>query len=73
MWLAGRLRLPIYRLSLSSGSLTDARLAQLLSQSSMLREMVVVQVDEFQQVMRRWDEDDSSFNVTPGGVNEILQ
>ena len=73
VWLAGRLRLPIYRLSLTSGSLTDARLAQLLSQSSMLHEMVVVQVDEFQQVMRRWDDPDSSFNVTPGGLNEVLQ
>ena len=73
VWLAGVLRFPIYRLNLTMGSLTDARLAQLLSQSSVRHETVVVQIDEFQEVLRRWDTNDRSISVTPGGFNEVLQ
>ena len=76
VWLAGSLRLPIYRLSLTMDSLTDARLAQMLSQTMMKHEAVVVQIDEFQEVLRRWDTiapSGQGISVTPGGFNEILQ
>ena len=54
IWLASQLALPIYRLCLSSHNLTDDRLAQLLSQSSIHDNAVVVQVDEFQETLQRW-------------------
>ena len=57
-------------------SLTDARLAQMLSQNMMKHEAVVVQIDEFQEVLSRWDTNALSgqgISVTPGGFNEILQ
>ena len=75
VWLAGSLRLPIYRLSLTMDSLTDARLAQMLSQNMMKHEAVVVQIDEFQEVLSRWKPNSSGqgIAVTPGGFNEILQ
>ena len=73
VWLAGTLRMPIYRLSLTMGSLTDARLAQLLSQNMMKHEAVVVQIDEFQEVLSRWDREGPGIAVTPGGFNEVLQ
>ena len=76
VWLAGVMRLPIYRLSLTMGSLTDARLAQLLSQNMMRHEAAVVQIDEFQEVLLRWDTNVRSgqgIAVTPGGFNEVLQ
>ena len=73
VWLAGILRMPIYRLSLTMGSLTDARLAQLLSQNMMKHEAVVVQIDEFQEVLSRWEKACTKISVTPGGFNEVLQ
>ena len=75
VWLAGSLRLPIYRLSLTMDSLTDARLAQMLSQNMMKHEAVVVQIDEIQEVLSRWDANSSGqgIAVTPGGFNAILQ
>ena len=73
VWLAGILRMAIYRLSLTMGSLTDARLAQLLSQNMMKHEAVVVQIDEFQEVLSRWEKACTKISVTPGGFNEVLQ
>ena len=49
-----------------------ARLAKMLSQKTMKHEAVVVQIDEFQEVLSRWDAN-SGIAVTPGGFNEILQ
>ena len=73
VWLAGCLRLPIYRLSLTMDSLTDARLAQLLAQNMMKHEIAVLQIDEFQEVLRRWDTNGTGISVTPGGFCEVLQ
>ena len=44
VWLASQLGLPIYRLSLASGSLSDNLWAQLLSQSSILRNFWFVDI-----------------------------
>ena len=73
IWLASQLGLPIYRLSLSSTSLTDALLAQLLSQSSITDNSVLVQVDEFQETLRRWDTGCNDKGVTAGGFSECVQ
>ena len=73
VWLAGYLRVPIYRLSLINPSLTDARLIQLLSPNSMKHETVVVQIDEFHQVLDSWDKKDNRTLVTQGGFNDFLQ
>ena len=73
VWLAGRLGLPIYRLSLTTPRLTDALLAQLLSQNSLKHEQVLLQIDEFQEVLRRWNCESDSIQITPGGLNEVLQ
>ena len=68
----------MYRLCLSSPRLTDDRLAQLLSQSAIGHNSILVQVDEFQETVRRWiravDGDDaSSRGVSAGGFCECLQ
>lgn len=78
IWLAAQLDLPIYRLCLTSPRLTDDRLAQLLSQSAISHNSVLVQVDEFQEAVRHWMEGktssgDASAGVTPGGFCECLQ
>ena len=73
VWLAGQMDLPIYRLSLTTPRLTDARLSQLLSQNSMKHKQVLVQIDEFQEVLRRWQFEPKSIDITPGGFNEVLQ
>ena len=54
IWLAGQMQLPVYRLCLSNPRLTDDRLAQLLSQSAITYNSVLIQVDEFQQTVARW-------------------
>jgi hypothetical protein len=77
IWLAGQLRLPVYRLCLSSPKLNDDRLAQLLSQTSVTHSRVLVQVDEFQGTVKRWMQSSSNSSaiggVTPGGFCECLQ
>ena len=77
IWLAGQLGLPIYRISLSSTSLTDNLLAQLLSQSSISDNSVLVQIDEFQETLKRWISADKTGNrqqgVTAGGFCECIQ
>jgi len=78
IWLAAQLDLPIYRLCLTSPRLTDDRLAQLLSQSAISHNSVLVQVDEFQEAVRHWMQGktstgDASAGVTPGGFCECLQ
>jgi len=78
IWLAAQLDLPIYRLCLTSPRLTDDRLSQLLSQSAISHNSVLVQVDEFQEAVRHWmqgktSSGDVSSGVTPGGFCECLQ
>ncbi len=76
IWLASQLALPIFRLCLASPNLTDDRLAQLLSQSSITHNAVVLQVDEFQETLQRWigsSPDAGSIGVTPAGFCECVQ
>ena len=74
IWLAGQLKVPVYRLCLSSPRLTDDRLAQLLAQSSVSHDFLLVQVDEFQETVQRWlSASGSSSGVSPGGFCECLQ
>ena len=77
IWLAAQLKLPVYRLCLSSPKMTDDRLAQLLSQSAVTHNEVLVQVDEFQETVNRWKQSHESrvesSGVTPGGFCECLQ
>jgi hypothetical protein len=74
IWLAGQLGLPLYRLSLTNRRLTDERLAQLLSPSSITFNSVLVQIDEFQETLDRWlNGADTSVGVSPGGFCEVLQ
>ena len=76
--LAAQLGLPVYRLCLSSPKLSDDRLAQLLSPSATSHNSMLVQVDEFQQVLQSWVQSKNSHGnahagVTPGGFCECLQ
>jgi hypothetical protein len=78
IWLAAQLDMPIYRLCLTSPRLTDDRLAQLLSQSAVKHNSVLVQIDEFQQAMQNWlrgntSTDHESAGITAGGFCECLQ
>ena len=78
IWLAAQFDLPVYRLCLTNPRLTDDRLAQLLSQSAVTHNSMLVQVDEFQEAVRHWMQSktstgDSSAGVTPGGFCEVLQ
>ena len=80
IWLAGQMQLPVYRLCLSNLRLTDDRLAQLLSQSAITYNSVLMQVDEFQETVMRWvraaeSEEGASdtSGVTAGGFCECLQ
>ena len=80
IWLAGQLRLPVYRLCLSNPRLTDDRLTQLLSQTAINHDSVLVQVDEFQGTLRRWRDESNSEGVgrgdggvTAGGFCECVQ
>ena len=78
IWLAGHMQLPVYRLCLSNPRLTDDRLAQLLSQSAITYNSVLIQVDEFQETVRRWvrtaeEGASDTSGVTAGGFCECLQ
>ena len=77
IWLASQLGLSIYRLSLSSRNLSDNLLAQLLSQTSISDDKVLVQVDEFQETLQRWLTGAGGSNehegVTAGGFCECIQ
>ena len=77
VWLASQLGLSVYRVSLSSSSLSDNLFAQLLSQSSITDNAVLVQVDEFQETVKRWlaaaVTGECTGGVTPGGFCETIQ
>ena len=80
IWLAGQMQLPVYRLCLSNPRLTDDRLAQLLSQSAITYNSVLIQVDEFQETVMRWvrsaefeEGTSDTSGVTAGGFCECLQ
>ena len=75
LWLASQLALPVYRLSLSSRSLSDNLLAQLLSQTSIVDSKVLIQVDEVQETLNRWRDVASAGvdGVSAGGFCESIQ
>ena len=78
VWLAGQLRLPLYRLSLYSPKLTDEVLAQVLSHSWLKHDSVLVQLDEFQSVLGRWSahiqkENRNFEGISAAGLCEVLQ
>ena len=75
LWLASQLGLSIYRLSLSSQNLSDNLLAQLLSQTSISDNEILVQVDEVQETLRRWRHatSDKCTGVSAGGFCESIQ
>ena len=73
VWLAGQLRLPIYRVSVNNPQLTDALLAQVFSQNCLMHDSVVVQLDEFQGALKRWEEQPSASGITQQGLCEVLQ
>ena len=80
IWLAGQMRLPVYRHCLSNPRLTDDRLAQWLSQFAITYNSVLIQVDEFEEMVTRWVRSANSeanifetSGVTAGGFCECLQ
>ena len=78
VWLAGKLRLPVYRISLHSPKLTDDMLAQVLSHSWLKHDAAVVQLDEFQGALRRWKADSEDHvrrnqGISAEGLCEVLQ
>ena len=78
VWLAGQLRLPVYRISLHSAKLTDDMLAQVFSHSWLKHDAAVVQLDEFQGALRRWtvgskDHDRRNQGISAEGLCEVLQ
>ena len=78
VWLAGQLRLPLYRLSLHSPKLTDDVLAQVLAHNWLKHDAALVQLDEFQSALARWTACNQNYDVrhegiTAGGLCEVLQ
>ena len=78
VWLAGQLRLPLYRLSLYSPKLTDEVLAQVLSHSWLKHDSAVIQLDEFQSVLTRWGSKQPNNirkveGISAAGLCEVLQ
>ena len=73
IWLAGYLKLPLYRLSLNDSRLTDQLFAQLVSPTGMSHDNVVLQIDEFQETLQRWESGRDSKGVSMGGFCEVLQ
>ena len=73
IWLAGYLKLPLYRLSLNDSRLTDQLFAQLVSPTGMSHDNVVLQIDEFQETLQRWESGRDNKGVSMGGFCEVLQ
>jgi len=73
IWLAGYLKLPLYRLSLNDSRLTDQPFAQLVSPTGMSHDNVVLQIDEFQETLQRWESGREGKGVSMGGFCEVLQ
>ena len=72
IWLAGYLGVPLYRLSLNDGRLSDQTFAQLISPTSLRHDNAVIQIDEFQETLARWKEGQDK-GVSMGGFCEVLQ
>ena len=73
IWLAGYLRVPLYRLSLNDSRLSDQIFAQLVSPKSLQHDNAVIQIDEFQETLARWEKGYTDKGVSMGGFCEVLQ
>jgi len=75
IWLAGHLKVPLYRISLNDPRLTDQLFAQLVSPTSLRHDNALIQIDEFQETLHRWKRADGyqSKGVSVGGFCEVLQ
>ena len=78
IWLAGYLRVPVYRLSLNDPRLSDQVFAQLISPMRLRHDNSVIQIDEFQETLARWEKGDgesrgASRGVSMGCFCEVLQ
>ena len=82
IWLAGYLKVPLYRLSLNDKRLTDQTFAQLVSPTNLKHDNAVIQIDEFQETLTRWrsqhhptraEGDELPGGVSMGGFCEVLQ
>eukprot|EP00929_Paragymnodinium_shiwhaense_P034607 TRINITY_DN18802_c0_g1_i1.p1 TRINITY_DN18802_c0_g1~~TRINITY_DN18802_c0_g1_i1.p1 ORF type:complete len:447 (+),score=82.06 TRINITY_DN18802_c0_g1_i1:486-1826(+) len=73
IWLAGYLRVPLYRLSLNDVRLSDPVFAQLVSPTSLRHDNAVIQIDEFQETLARWQRSPEKGGVSMGGFCEVLQ
>ena len=74
IWLAGHLKVPLYRLSLNDPRLTDQLFAQLVSPTGMQHDNAVLQIDEFQETLQRWlSVPTQKEGISMGGFCEVLQ
>ena len=75
IWLAGFLRVPLFRIALNDSRLTDQLFAQLVSPTSLKHDNnSVIQIDEFQETLKRWKVHLSDGQgVSMGGFCEVLQ
>ena len=73
IWLAGYLRVPLYRLSLNDARLSDQSFAQLVSPTYLQHDNAVIQIDEFQETLARWKGRNHDKGVSAGGFCEVLQ
>ena len=74
IWLAGFFKVPLYRIALNDSRLTDQLFAQLVSPTSLKHDNSVIQIDEFQETLKRWQvESSSGQGVSMGGFCEVLQ
>ena len=73
VWLAGYLRVPLYRISLNDPRLTDQVFAQLISPTTLKHDNALIQLDEFQETLKRWRSVYSSTSgVSDGGFWEVF-
>jgi len=74
VWLAGYLRVPLYRISLNDPRLTDQLFAQMISPTTLTHDNALIQIDEFQETLKRWRSGNSATpGVSIGGFCEVLQ
>ena len=68
------LRVPLYSLSLNDPRLSDQIFAQLVSPMSLHHDNAVIQTDEFQETLSRWQHQKfESKGVSMGGFCEVSQ
>jgi hypothetical protein len=77
IWLAGYLKIPLYRLSLNDHRLSDQVFAQLVSPVNLRHDNAVMQIDEFQETLARWKKElvdgPSGKGVSMGAFCDVLQ